>query len=142
MAYFLGRDVSLAINTEQESFGIKLNSGALDITGTDGLAEADTDPIPPRVYGLKAVGTDSVAEISTLTVNSATEADFESTADDSNKYITLYDPDGDSYVIDFETSGGATYVQTTQAAADVAGGSWKDSPFNEGGLATMFTRRR
>ena len=32
--------------------------------------------------------------------------------------------------------------QTTQAAADVAGGSWKDSPFNEGGLATMFTRRR
>jgi hypothetical protein len=120
MAYFLGRDVNLAISTEQEAFGLKVTDQVLDITGTDSSALADTDAIPPRVAGLKTAETTSVAEVSTLTVNSATEADFESTGAGSNKYITLYDPDGDTYVIDFETSGGASYVQTTQAAAATA----------------------
>lgn len=121
MAYFLGRDVSLAINTEQEAFGLKLNSGALDITGTSSISAADTDPIPPRVYGLKDVGTASVAEVSTMTTVSATETLYESTSSGSNKYITLYDPDGDAYVIDFNcTDSGSSYVQSSQAAAATA----------------------
>ena len=120
MVYFLGRDVKVAMTTEHEAFGIKYASATLDIRGTNGNALADDDAIPPRPIGLKEAGTAGVAEISTLTVQSLNENDFETTASDSNSYIILYDPDGDSYAIDFETTGGSTYVQTSQAAAATA----------------------
>ena len=117
MAYFLGRDVKVAMTTEHEAFSIKYASSALDIRGTASNAVADDAAIPRRPIGLKASGTSGVAEVSTLTVNSATEADFETTSGSSGKYITLYDPDGDSYVMDFETSGGSAFSRTTEGTS-------------------------
>jgi len=114
MAYFLGRDVNLAISTEQEAFGLEVTNQVLDITGTDSSAAADTDAIPPRVYGLKGAGTDGVAEVSRLLIVSLDETDFESTSAGSGKYLTLYDPDGDAYVIDFECTGGSAFSRTTE----------------------------
>ena len=119
MAYFLGRDVKVAMTTEHEAFGIKYASSALDITGTSTTALADTDAIPPRPNGLKVAGTSGVAEVSTLTVVNANENDFESTSTNANSWLILYDPDGDSYAIDFEVTGGNAYQQSaTVAAAD------------------------
>ena len=89
MAYFLGRDVKVAMTTEHEAFSIKYASSALDIRGTASNAVADDDAIPRRPIGLKASGTSGVAEVSTLTVHSATEADFETTSGSSGKYITF-----------------------------------------------------
>jgi hypothetical protein len=120
MVYFLGRDVKLAISTEQEAFGIKLSSNVLDITGTSSSSAADTDQIPPRVYGLKGTGTTGVAEVATLTVINADETFYESTSSGSDKYIQLFDPDGDDFVITFEVAGGETYVAPTQAASATA----------------------
>ena len=120
MAYFLGRDVTLAISTEQEAFGLKIASNVLDITGTDGTAAADTDPIPPRVYGLKAVGTASVAEVSRLTIVNADETVYESQSAGSGKFVTLYDADGDSYVIYFICVGGGADVAPTEAGTATA----------------------
>jgi hypothetical protein len=122
MAYFLGRDIKVAISTEQEAFGLKLSSGVLDITGTDATAASDSDPIPPRVYGLKGAGTAGVAEVSRLTIISLTETDFESTSAGSGKYLTLYDPDGDSYVIDFNCSdAGSAFSRTTEGTTATGG---------------------
>ena len=117
MAYFLGRDVKVAMTTEHEAFSIKYASSALDIRGTASNAVADDDAIPRRPIGLKASGTSGVAEVSKLTITSATEADFETTSGSSGKYITLYDPDGDSYVMDFETSGGSAFSRTTEGTS-------------------------
>ena len=119
MAYFLGRDVKVAMTTEHEAFSIKYASSALDIRGTASNAVADDDAIPRRPIGLKVAGTSGVAEVSTLTVVNATENDFESTSTNANSWIILYDPDGDSYAIDFEVTGGNVYAQSaTVAAAD------------------------
>ena len=120
MVYFLGRDVRVAMTTEHEAFSIKYASSALDIRGTASNAVADDDAIPRRPIGLKVAGTSGVAEVSTLTIQNANENDFETTASNSNSYIILYDPDGDSYAIDFEVTGGNVYVQTSQAAAATA----------------------
>lgn len=189
MAYFLGRDVKLAISTEQEAFGIKKVSDVLDITGTDvsakvasgslldggvnaSITSADvdngahfsvkdvilvnsekmlvtaivtntltvirgylgttastqaddsivykvshgvnSDDIPPRPYALKASGTTGVKEVTTITIDSGiTGANLESAAADDNKYILLYDPDGDVYMIYFESGGGGATVPST-----------------------------
>ena len=67
MAYFLGRDVKVAMTTEHEAFGIKYARSALDITGTSATALADTDAIPPRPVGLIVAGTAGVAEESPIT---------------------------------------------------------------------------
>ena len=120
MAYFLGRDVTLAISTEQEAFGLKVASGVLDITGTNATAAADTDPIPPRVYGLKGAGTSSVAEVSRLTIVNADETVYESQSAGSGKFVTLYDADGDSYVIYFICVGGGADVAPTEAGTATA----------------------
>ena len=117
MAYFLGRDVKVAMTTEHEAFSIKYASSALDIRGTASNAVADDDAIPRRPIGLKVAGTSGVAEVSKLTITSATEADFETTSGSSGKYIALYDPDGDSYVIDFETAGGSAFSRTTEGTS-------------------------
>ena len=119
MAYFLGRDVRVAMTTEHEAFSIKYASSALDIRGTASNAVADDDAIPRRPIGLKVAGTSGVAEVSTLTIVNANENDFESTSTNANSYLILYDPDGDSYAIDFEVTGGNAYQQSaTVAAAD------------------------
>jgi len=120
MAYFLGRDVKVAMTTEHEAFSIKYASNTLDIRGTASNAVADDDAIPRRPIGLKVAGTAGVAEVSTMTIQNANENDFETTASNSNSYIILYDPDGDSYAIDFEVTGGNAYVQSSQAAAATA----------------------
>ena len=139
MAYFLGRDVKVAMTTEHEAFSIKYASNTLDIAGTSSTSLADTDAIPPRPIGLKVAGTAGVAEVSTLTINSATEADFESTSSSSNKAITLFDPDGDTYVIDFETSGGSSYAQTSQAAAATGAALKITLAADEGGSGAIAT---
>ena len=139
MAYFLGRDVKVAMTTEHESFSIKYASNTLDIRGTASNAVADDDAIPRRPIGLKAAGTAGAAEVSTITVSTATEADFESTASDSNKAITLFDPDGDTYVIDFETAGGSSYVQTSQAAAATGAALKITLAADEGGSGAIAT---
>ena len=139
MAYFLGRDVKVAMTTEHEAFSIKYASNTLDIRGTASNAVADDDAIPRRPIGLKAAGTAGAAEVSTITVSTATEADFESTASDSNKAITLFDPDGDTYVIDFETAGGSSYVQTSQAAAATGAALKITLAADEGGSGAIAT---
>jgi len=120
MAYFLGRDVKVAMTTEHEAFGIKYASSALDITGTSATALADTDAIPPRPVGLKVAGTAGVAEVSTITCVSADEPSYESTSSSSGKTITLFDTDGDSYVIHFSTAGGTGDVAPSAAATATA----------------------
>ena len=139
MVYFLGRDVKVAMTTEHEAFSIKYASNTLDIRGTASNAVADDDAIPRRPIGLKVAGTAGAAEVSTLTINSATEADFETTASDSNKAITLFDPDGDTYVIDFETAGGSSYVQTSQAAAATGAALKITLAADEGGSGAIAT---
>ena len=58
MAYFLGRDVKLAISTEQEAFGIKKISDVLDITGTDVSAKVASGSL---LNGTVAVEDEDVA---------------------------------------------------------------------------------
>lgn len=114
MAYFLGRDVNLAICTEQEAFGLEVTNQVLDITGTDSSALADTDAIPPRVVGLGLTETSSEKESATLTMAVVPDgAKYESTAADGNKYIALVDADGDYYVISFNDAAAGTYVAPT-----------------------------
>ena len=120
MVYFLGRDVKAAITTEHEAFGIKYASAALDITGTSATALADTDAIPPRPIGLKEAGTAGVAEVSTITCVQADETTYESTGTGSGKFIKLFDPDGDEYVIHFSTAGGSGDVAPTEAGTATA----------------------
>ena len=120
MAYFLGRDVKVAMTTEHEAFGIKYASAALDITGTSATALADTDAIPPRPIGLKVAGTAGVVEVSTITCVSADEPSYESTAADSGKFVQLFDPDGDDYVISFVCTGGTGDVAPTEAGTATA----------------------
>lgn len=114
MAYFLGRDVVVAVNTEQEAFGIKIADQVLDITGTDSVALADTDQIPPRIVGLGTTATASEKEKATVTMAVVPDGDkYESQSADSNKYIQLVDADGDSYIISFNDVDGGTYVAPT-----------------------------
>ena len=139
MAYFLGRDVKVAMTTEHEAFSIKYASNTLDIRGTASNAVADDDAVPRRPIGLKVAGTAGAAEVSTITVSTATEANFESTSSSSNKAITLFDPDGDTYVIDFETAGGSSYVQTSQAAAATGAALKITLATDEGGTGAIAT---
>jgi len=139
MVYFLGRDVKVAMTTEHEAFGIRYASNTLDIRGTASNAVADDDAIPRRPIGLKEAGTAGVAEVSTITVSTDAEADFESTSSSSNKAITLFDPDGDTYVIDFETSGGSSYAQTSQAAAATGAALKITLAADEGGSGAIAT---
>jgi len=114
MAYFLGKDVKVAMSTEQEAFGLKMSSGTLDITGTSSSAAADTDQIPPRVVGLGLTETTSEKESATLTMAAVPDGDkYENTAADENRYIALVDADGDYYVISFNDAAAGTYVAPT-----------------------------
>ena len=114
MAYYLGRDVNLAMTTEQEAFGLKVTDQVLDITGTDSSALADTDQVPPRVVGLGLTETTSEKEKATLTMAAVPDGDkYENTAADENRYIRLVDADGDSYVISFNDAAAGTYVAPT-----------------------------
>tara|TARA_Y100000034_G_scaffold135155_1_gene205931 strand:- start:1166 stop:2491 length:1326 start_codon:yes stop_codon:yes gene_type:complete len=198
MVYFLGRDVKLAISTEQESFGIKKVGNILDITGTDVSAKVDStsllngvinssvtsvviddeadfsvndvilvdsekmlvtavtsdsthtltvvrgylgstaaaqdddaivykvshgvnaDDIPPRPYALKASGATALKEVSTITIEGTTVgSNLESASASSNKYILLYDPDGDVYMIYFESGGSGATAPSTGALTGV-----------------------
>tara|TARA_Y100000592_G_scaffold100564_1_gene181219 strand:+ start:422 stop:1531 length:1110 start_codon:yes stop_codon:yes gene_type:complete len=120
MVYFLGRDVKVAMTTEHEAFGIKFASNTLDIRGTASNALADDDAIPPRPIGLKEAGTAGVAEVSTITCVQADETTYESTSSSSGKFIKLFDPDGDEYVIHFSTAGGSGDVAPTEAGTATA----------------------
>ena len=138
MAYFLGRDVKVAMTTEHEAFSIKYASNTLDIRGTASNAVADDDAVPRRPIGLKVAGTAGAAEVSTITVSTTTEANFESTSSSSNKAITLFAPDGDTYVIDFETAGGSAFSGTTEGTS--ATGYLKITlAADEGGTAAIAT---
>tara|TARA_Y100000004_G_C8916348_1_gene413271 strand:- start:6 stop:1088 length:1083 start_codon:yes stop_codon:yes gene_type:complete len=101
MTYFLGRDVKVGLSTEQANFGIKFASGAITITNTSsttgdlGGAYADPDFVPRRA---------GVAEVSTITVVSTNVAQFASTTS-NNKYILIYDADGQKYLVWFDHDG-------------------------------------
>ena len=111
MVYFLGRDVKVAMSTEQEAFGLKMASGTLDITGTSSSAAADTDQIPPRVNGLLTGSVTGVAEITDITILARPNGiNLESVATGGNKYIHIYDPDGDVYSISFNDVAAGTYA--------------------------------
>jgi len=113
MAYFLGRDVNLAISTEQEAFGLKVTDQVLDITGTSTSDASDSDQIPPRVVGLTTAGDTEEAEVMTITPSSVTLQQYESLAADGNHYISLTDMDGDLHVISFNDSDAGSYVAPT-----------------------------
>ena len=101
MAYFLGRDVKVGLSTEQANYGIKFASGAITISNTSstsgdlGGAYADPDFIPRRT---------GVAEVSTITAVSTNIAQYASTAS-NNKYVLLYDADGQKYLVWFDHDG-------------------------------------
>jgi hypothetical protein len=101
MAYFLGRDISVGISTEQPNYGINYASNALKISGTasatgDLLGAYDNDDFIPRRT--------ATTEVSTIACVSNTKGDYKSTAS-NNKYILLYNEDGKKYLIWFDSDG-------------------------------------
>tara|TARA_R100000805_G_C3606587_1_gene107042 strand:+ start:89 stop:1162 length:1074 start_codon:yes stop_codon:yes gene_type:complete len=99
MAYFLGRDVTVGLTTEQPHYALELDGGDLKIAGhADNAYDANTVFVARR----KDVGTAS--EETVVTFVSGTLADYASTAS-NNKYILLYNASGKKYLIWFDHDG-------------------------------------
>tara|TARA_Y100001963_G_scaffold155508_1_gene246892 strand:+ start:918 stop:1997 length:1080 start_codon:yes stop_codon:yes gene_type:complete len=103
MAYFLGRDISVGISTEQPNYGINYASNALKISGTasatgDLLGAYDNEDFIPRRT--------ATTEVSRIQFIHSTKADYESTASNNN-YVLLYDTDGNKYLIWWNNGSGA-----------------------------------
>jgi len=99
MVYFLGRDISVGLSTEQPNYGINYASNALKISGTasatgDLLGAYDADDFIPRRT--------ATTEVSTITHVKEAKGQYDWT---TNQYVLLYDVDGKSYLIWYNSDG-------------------------------------
>ena len=99
MAYFLGRDVAIGLTTEQPHYALELDSGDLKIAG-----HADNPYDATKVFVARRKDVGSSAETSTITAVSTNIAQYASTAT-NNRYILVYSPAGDKYLIWFDHDG-------------------------------------
>ena len=99
MAYFLGRDVAIGLTTEQPHYALELDSGDLKIAG-----HADNAYDATKVFVARRKDVGSSAETSTITAVSTNIAQYASTAT-NNRYILVYSPAGDKYLIWFDHDG-------------------------------------
>ena len=65
-------------------------------------------------------GNEGDKEVSTITCVSDDEPSYESTSSGSGRFINLYNPDGNRFIITFETAGGTGYTDPSQVSGATA----------------------
>jgi len=108
MAYFLGRDIAVGLSTEQPNYGIKYADANITISNTSstsgdlGGAYSVDDAVPRRT---------ATTEVSTITHVKEAKGEYDFQA---NQYVLIYDADGKSYLIWYNSDGSGTAPDADQ----------------------------